>query len=244
MVKVLIADKSPTLVNILISGLSDKHEIKASTTIAETEQTLRSYLPDILIIDADFMTRDIIHALNSQSTDGNIPRIITLTHQVSLDILNCLTCNTIDFIISKPFNLDFIIKSIGDIAQRIENPEHSDAATPLEINDILMDLGFSTAHKTYRLLSNAVLYRYDRPDCAMKELYIDISHRCQTTPENVEKGIRDSIRRAYITGDPEIWSRYIGSTKENEKPFKGNSDFISKVIEYIKRQKHISYRAE
>ena len=242
MIKVLVADESQLLTNRLTFILSNRHEIKSCTTIDETKSTLSYYQPDILVIDTEFMNGDIIHVINEQAENGNCPRIITLTHLASQDILNSLTCNTVDFIISKPCSLDFIVKSIGDIGHRIEHPDRSTAVTVPEINDILLDLGFSMAHKTFRLLSHAVLYRYDQPDCAMKELYVDVSLQCKTSPENVEKGIRDAINRAYKTGNPEAWARYIGTAKDNEKPFKGNSAFISKIVEYIKRENLFLWR--
>ena len=111
-----------------------------------------------------------------------------------------------------------------------------------EIEQTLLMLRFRRGPSRYRCVYEAILMRYNNPDCSMKELYIDVAGICGGNHQRVEKAIRNAVADAYACSDKALWNYYFIKDPRRVKPYPSNEDFIASIAGYLTRQKRIEQR--
>lgn len=68
-------------------------------------------------------------------------------------------------------------------------------------------------------------------------LYMTVAERFGITPQSVERCIRHAIEYAALNGDPEVFYTVFGNTTKKDSGKPTNSQFISSMVEFIRRNK-------
>ena len=240
--KILIADNSSLFTQSLKDILRDEFEVRTCDTGNKAMELLASFEPDIIVLDVTLADARGITVLNALRTTGRLPRIIALSYMTNERAMLHLRQYEIDCVLTRPCTMDFVVLHIQQIVFRIDHPLEEEWSLENEVDALLITLGFRMGPHRFDCVACAIRERYKNPDCAMKELYIDVAKQCGGTPQSVEKAIRDGIDCAYKEGNPDIWAYYFMVPKEKGKPCRGNECFIAHAVACIKRRKRIPGR--
>ena len=239
MQRVLIADKSSIFASCLSDRLNSKFEVHTCSTGIEALEMLASFEPEIIVLDVTLTDTRGVTVLNALRSVGRLPHVVALTYMTNERAMLHLSQYEIDCVLSRPCSVDFAILNIQQIAFRIDHPLEHEWSLENEINALLITLGFRMGLHRYDCVACAIRERYNNPDCAMKELYIDVAKQCGGTPQSVEKAIRDGIECAYKEGNPDVWAYYFMTSREKGKPFRGSENFIAHIAACIHAKKRL-----
>jgi two-component system response regulator (stage 0 sporulation protein A) len=107
----------------------------------------------------------------------------------------------------------------------------------IEISTQLYEAGIPPHMLGYRYLIEAVFYAINKntPFTSItKELYPAISQIFATTPQKVERGIRNCIEKAWQRCSQDSMDSLLGYTSNNVKSKPTNSEFIAMITEKVK----------
>lgn len=244
MLKVLIADPSELLGKNLSDRLADEFAVDTCVTGWEAVAMLVFLQPDIVVLDTAMTDEAGNCLLDILRYMDPCPVILALSPLTNERVMKHLSAYDISRVLAKPCPLDLMVSSIRDIAYRLQNPLVSERPLEWEIDRFLLNLGFSMEGKRYDCVARAIFERYNNPDCAMKELYIDVARKCGGNPQSVEKAIRDTINRAYKRGRSATWACYFTIPENEELPWRGNAAFIARAATCLKHINHANSMAK
>ncbi len=240
--KILIADKSSLFAESLADRLCDEYEVRTCDTGNKALELLARFEPDVIVLDVTLADTRGITVLNALRSVSRLPRIIALSYMTNERAMLHLREYEIDCVLSRPCTMDFVVLHIQKIVFRLDHPLEEEWSLENEVDALLITLGFRMGLHRFDCAACAIRERYKNPDCAMKELYIDVAKQCGGTPQSVEKAIRDGISCAYKQGNPDVWAYYFSVPKEKGKPCRGNECFIAHAAACIKNRKHFTGR--
>lgn len=105
------------------------------------------------------------------------------------------------------------------------------------VSKILREIGISYNLLGYSYIKASILIALDEPSLLKKitkGLYPRVAKEFETTPNRVERAIRNAVEVAWIRGNVETLHNIFGYTINSEKGKSTNSEFIAGVVEYIK----------
>ena len=227
MKRVLIADPNEVLGNIVRRRLKDEYEILLCKNGQDLSRLIREFDPDVLVIDIvlpDMSALTILQALYSSGTAAKVIAILRGADEFALCQMERLDVRRV---ITIPCTAEALIHEIRGATDGNQDVDYW--CEENEIDRILQVLSFRMGPSRYRCVFEAILFRYENPDCTMKELYIDVAKCCGGNHQRVEKAIRNAIEDAYACGNKEIWDCYFVTDVRREKPYPSNEDFIARI---------------
>lgn len=228
--KLLIADKSEEFRFALTAALQEAYEISQCGTGPETLSLLRSFRPDILVLDLMIPGLDGISLLHTAAEEGICPAVLATVSLPSKYIDEAATLLGISYLMVKPCN----IRATAQRIREIHLPIHSPRAIPVDprktVSQLLLSLGFSTKLRGYAYAREAVLLLCKKPDQSMtKELYPAVAALCGTSPQQVEHCIRTAIEKAWLHRNNALWAQYFLPAPDGTVPKPSNAPFLSRL---------------
>lgn len=238
MLKVLIADKSSLLCELVSERLENEFAVKTCNSGCMALNLLAKFRPEIVVLDVTLADESGVTVLHTLSASNRVPNIIAMTFMCNERALMHLSQYDITCLLSKPCTPDLVVEQIHSIAHRLEHPLETELPIEREIHELLLSLGFRSGVNRYKYVAQGILVRYNNPDCAMKELYIDVARVCGGSYQSVEKAIRDEINRAYDRGNGDAWAYIFNVPKERGKPCHGNREFLACMVSCLRKELH------
>lgn len=240
--EVLIADSSAAFCAQLRLALERGGTFRVIGMARTTEEALelvRSYRPDLAVVDLSLPGADVLTALRIMRAMDLAPDMLVLTNIASGYVFRYLVSLGVSYFLCKPCSVETVLNHLEMICLR-RFPERS-AVKLVEPGEeygvraalILREMGTSPNLKGYQHLCRAIELAVIDPNVTTgitKTLYPLLAKESRTTPDRVERNIRTAIDAAWRSATTETRQRYFGAAAI-AKPT--NSRFIETLARYL-----------
>lgn len=246
--KILLSDDNISFVEIIKQFFSETNAADTLITAYdgyEAVDAIVEHEPDVVIMDIFMPGLDGIGVLRKIKTLHlkKKPVIIIISAAGQSKIIQIALNLGAEFFMIKPVNLEELtcrieeLKSIKsqDEIRKLNPVNTSDSARLLEnrIMDILDGLGVPSNLLGYKYLVSGILMLCS--DLTLiysitKHLYSDLAEQWNTTPQRVERSIRNAIETTWTRGNLNNISKTFDPDRFNQKIRPSNSEFMIKII--------------
>lgn len=210
MLKLLIADYDEICSQTLAASLGSGYEVRQCHTGTEALEILRTFRPNILILDLLLPEIDGISLLQQAADEGIMPMVLTMSRFISDYIADSLNRLGVSYLMSKPCETAAVIARLADFSTQLENPIFTESDPKSFIAGLLLSLNVPTKRKGYFCLREAILLMAKDPNQSVtKEVYPAVAKMMGGSVTQVERLIRSAIEKAWKLRDPDIWDRYF-----------------------------------
>ena len=226
--KIVIADPSEEIQDLLRHALPDTYDITLCSDGVELLDCLEQVQPDLLVLDVMLPVLDGIYILQNLFLADKMPKVLVLSRFVSEYAVAALEIFGVTDVIQIPCSIPCISSRIMDILSRSDESSHFDVRR--SVTQILLSLGLRVNLCGYKYLLEAIVeFRKDTDQLLVKELYPKVAELCGGSWQQAERAIRLSIQDAWRRRDERIWRLYFGTDSHGKVPKVSNSEFISVI---------------
>ncbi len=226
MKKVLIAVNSEIVSEDLRERLHGHFDILCCHDGTEALAVLNDVRPDLLVIDLMLADLDGITVLNTALAAGITPRVVALTDYVSTFMADAL--EQLDVCSVFRYGSDMRVVA----ARVIEVSEDSSQCRSVQsqIRYLIAVLGFNmNTFGTHMTEVAVLLYKQNPTQSITRDLYPAVARACNGTATQVERGIRFSIEKAWLSRNEEIWRLYFSVGKNGKVSRPTNANFLARI---------------
>ncbi len=239
MPKLLIADSDDEFRQSLCNVLKDRCSLRSCSTGQQALELLRSFRPDVLILDLMLPELDGITLLNHAHQAGILPAVMTLSAFQSGYIASSLQKLGIHYMMSKPCNLAAIADHIQDMTADLIPAPAPVFDVDSAIADLLLSIGYSTKHDGYWYLISAIpIFAADMNQCVTKHLYPAVAKPLGRNPQQIERSIRNATNIAWRKQDCKARQQYFPTAPDGSVPRPTNKVLVSHLADALNRQLH------
>ena len=228
--RILVADGSDTIRQELREQLQGMCMVKTCANGGETLELLRTFCPDLLVLDLMIPGKDGISLLQTARTTGIETKVLAHTRFCSDYVLEAAQRLGVCYMMTKPCDIQALVCRVEDLLcdMRRETPVQPDIQT--QVTTMLLALGIPSKLSGYAQLREAVILMSQRPCQAItKELYPAVGALFDSSGEQVERTMRTAIKTAWLRGDPKVWQMYFGELKR----WPTNAAFICRLSDCL-----------
>jgi len=226
--KILIADASESFCLSLTDMLRSSYRIRACRDGNEALQLLRSFRPDVLILDLMLSGMDGLTLLQKLSQTELRPMVLATSRYVSEYIVDTAQRLGVGYLMVKPCDTDAVAARVADMTQRMKAPIFFSPDPRTLVSNMLINLRFSTKLRGYGYLREAVLLMAEDPGQSItKELYPAVACRSGATPVQVERAIRHAGQQAWHHREGTAWQLYFPAGKDGYYRRPSNGELIA-----------------
>lgn len=238
MLKMLVTDAADGFCCALTHRLGKAYDMKTAANGQQTLRLLRSFRPDILVLELQLPGLDGLSVLQQAHVEGIRPRVLVLATMLSDYVVKSLQQLQVDYVMIKPCDLAAVQARLAELAQQAQNAGPTKTSRERLLSDVLMLLGIGASMSGHRYLCEAVLIQAEDPDTMItKELYPAVMHRCgAASTDNVERNIRVAIHNAWRERNDGVWSYYFPPGKDGMIPRPTNQAFVCRLAEVLRLQ--------
>jgi hypothetical protein len=105
------------------------------------------------------------------------------------------------------------------------------------VSEFMLELGIPAHLRGYQFLRSAVLLCVEDMELVgsvTKLLYPDLARLYETTPQKIERAIRNAIEVSWERGNGELFEELFGYCNTGEYSRPTNSEYIATVADYIR----------
>lgn len=232
--RLLIADASETFAVALADALRGSYHVRISREGRETLELMRTFSPDILVLDLMLPGMDGITLLKAAAAADMRPVVLAATRFVSEYVLDAAEQLEVGYLILKPCEVEAVAARVADLTQRITAPVITQPDPRATVSNLLLSLGVPTKLRGYSCLREAViLMQRDLNQSITKELYPAVAVRCGGTGAQVERAIRSAIHAAWMARNDSIWRHYFSCGEGGDIQRPTNGEFISCLADML-----------
>lgn len=232
--KILIADTSEDFRNALAETLQGSYRIRIADNGMLALQLLRSFQPDILVLDLMLPEMDGITLLQKAAESRIQPITLATSRFYSDYTLEAVAQLGVSYAMVRPCNVNATIARITDLSQRLHTPSFSSPDPKILVSNTLLRLGISTKLRGYSYLREAVILFSKDPDQSItKELYPSVAAQFHGTAVQVERSIRSAIHTAWEHRDNQIWHLYFSPDDSGLISRPTNAAMISRLADIL-----------
>ena len=237
-IHVFIADASKSFAILLkreLESLSGLVVYDGAFDGIEAYRKLRRHAPDILVLDLLLPGLDGLSLLRRLRDENCMPkRTIVVTGFLNDRVAQAFGRLGVMEYLSKSCRVSELLQRICDTPE--SDRERYEQFREKLIGDTLQKYGIPTHLSGYRYLISAVRRAMDDPNTLRgitKILYPDLAHEFSTTPQCIERSIRNAIYRGWESLPQERRQRYFGSVFNTATEPMGNSHFIAAIAHFL-----------
>ena len=235
MQKILIADGTEEFPMALAQMLQGEYHIRITCEGNQTLEVLRSYQPDILVLDLMLPGLDGISLLQAVEELGLKPMVLAMTRFVSPYVMEAMDRFGVGYLMIKPCDVNATLARIRDLSRRHSSPALPAPDIRTTVSNVLLHLGMPTKLRGYGCVREAILCMMREPDMSVtKELYPMVAQLCDGNTAQVERAIRGAILAAWTAGDQKQWCRYFITGQNGQVPKPTNAEFISRIADCLR----------
>lgn len=232
--KLLIADGNEEFAMALEEGLQGAYHVRTCRDGKKALALLKSYNPDVFVLDLMLPELDGISLLQSAVQEGICPMVLATTRFQSDYVLESIDRLGVGYLMVKPCDIRATVARIGDLSRHLKPPAAVLPDPKAYISDLLISLGIRTKLNGYAYLREAVLLMAKDPNQSItKELYPAVGSLCRCDANNVERSIRSAIVAAWNRRDDRIWQLYFPPGPDGIIPRPSNAAFISRLADSL-----------
>lgn len=237
--KLLIADGNDEFRQALAHALTDGYIIRTCRSGRQALELLRTFRPDILVLDLMLPEIDGLNLLQKVSAEGLRPVTLAVSSLKSDYITSALGRLGVEYMVIKPCQISAVTCLVSDMTAQFQ-PQQS-ITTPSDpqslASDMLLSLGLSSKVDGFRYLQIAVpLFAQDPKQAITKELYAAVSKVYGKHPKLVERSIRSAIDKAWLRRSDLQWQLYFQSAPDGQVPRPSNGMFISRLAHELTKK--------
>ena len=230
--KVLIADGETETLADISKTLAGLYHVRIAREGHEALALLRSFTPDVLVLDMLLPGLDGISLLQKAAEYDLHPVVLATTRMLSDYMSQTLQKMEVGYVMVKPCDAGAVAARISDLSQNLKLPLFSSPDMRTMISNILLNLGIPTKLKGYGYLREAIrIFADDPTQTITKELYSEVANRCNATTTQVERSIRTAIETAWEHQDNQVWARYFPGESGGGRPT--NGEFVARLADYL-----------
>ena len=246
--KIVIVDDSKQMKEITEENFYDnpKYEIREVSDGQKAYDEIKSFEPDVVVLDLILPNKDGFSVLNSLKDLDVMPKVIICSALTNPNFVHKALEMGADYFLGKPCSFDDLEKAICEqfeskinqskITQIVDNfkPKKSFSSMDEKISNIFITVGIPAHIKGYQFLREAIKMTINSPDIInsiTKKLYPNIATMFSTSASKVERAIRHAIEVAWNRGKIENINSVFGLPVygSNDKPT--NGEFIALVAD-------------
>lgn len=233
--KLLIADANEDFRLALSQALQGAYHVRSCQTGTEALAQIRSFRPDILVLDLMLPELDGITLLEEAAAGGTLPMVLVATSYVNGYVVEAAGRLGIGYIMRKPCDIKAVLSRVGDLSQHLQPPALTLPDPRSSVSNLLLALGIPTKLRGYTYLREAILIMAQDPNQSItKELYPKVAALCGCEPKHVERSSRSAIHNAWLQRDDRGWKLYFPPGPDGTVPRPTNGDFISRLAESLR----------
>lgn len=232
--KVLIADHSEDFAAALGDVLRGTSFVRVCNNGVQALEQLRSYRPDVLVMDVLLPELDGISLLQAAREEGLMTNVLALTRSAAPYITEALDRLGVGYIMMKPCKTDAVRARILDLFNQIKPRMVCQPDLRNTVSNLLISLRVPTKLRGYGCTREAVLYLMRDPEMSItKELYPAVGQICDGNALQVERAIRGAINAAWINQDDTVWPQYFHPCADGTIPRPTNAAFLSRLVDKL-----------
>lgn len=232
--KILIADAAEDFRSALTEALYGTYHVHCVSDGVQALQQLRSFLPDVLVLDLMIPGLDGITLLHKATESGICPMVLATTRYISDYMLEAAQRLGVGYIMVKPCDISAAISRIDDLSQRLKPPVFTNPDPKTVISNTLLRLGISTKLRGYGYLRECILLMArDSRQSITKELYPAAASCLGVSAMQIERSIRSAVNAAWSRQDRQVWQLYFAADETGMIPRPTNARFISRLADVI-----------
>ena len=206
--KLLIADGNEEFRRALAAELQGAYHVRCCGDGKEALSLLRSFVPDVLVLDLMLPELDGISLLQSAASAGLCPMVLVTSRFYNDYILGALGELSVGYMMRKPCDIPATAARIGDLSRHIRAP----LVTPPDPQTQVKDP--------------------DQPITKVLYPAVGAVFGCKGT--HVERSIRSAIDTAWKQRDDRVWQRYFRVGSDGVIPRPSNAAFISRLADALR----------
>lgn len=243
MPKLLIADSNEEFRQALFDFLCRDYHIKVARDGVSALELLRTYRPDLLVLDILLPGLDGVTLLQRAREEEISPTVLVLNTFPSEYICSALARLEVSYIMSKPCDISAIADRLADFAAELIPCQLPAADLNSAVANLLIALGFPTRLDGFLFLQAGIpMYMKDPGQSMTKELYVAIGKLYGKDRQQVERSIRSAIDIAWRKGDPHVWRQYFGVV-DAEVPRPPSNEFFGRIATALAQQGYRTHSA-
>ena len=241
--KLLIADSSGDFRDALADALKSTYHVRTTGNGKEALEIIKSYLPDVLVLDLMIPGFDGISLLQT-ITESNIrPIVLATSFYFSAYVAESLVRLNVAYIMTKPCDIGAMVARISDMSQRTETPAFSQPDLRTLVSNDLLHLGIATKLRGYGYLREAILLIAEDASLSItKELYPAVAARCHAHSDQVERSIRSAIHAAWKWRNDSVWQQFFVPDDSGQVPRPTNASFIRRLADHLTLEQHKAFQ--
>lgn len=232
--KLLIADQSEEFQQALQKCLHEDFDIKLCCEGYETLRVLESFQPDLLVMDMLLPGLDGLSILKELKSQPFEPTVLAIIRYCSDYLLCNLEALQVGYAMVKPCNIQAVANCLRELAMPCREVMSGDVEAYAK--RMMLELRFPAHLRGYPCLQEALIEAVQNPGQQMKYLYITAARRCGGNIEQIEKAIRDVIKKGWEHCDDTTWVRYFGVDQNGVPVCPANNVCICTLAEHIRVQ--------
>ena len=243
--KLLIADGNEEFRQALAEELQGAYYVRCCGDGKEALSLLRSFGPEILVLDLMLPGLDGISLLQSAAASGLRPMVLVTSRFYNDYVHEAMEELGVGYLIRKPCDIPATASRIADLSRHIRPPQVSLPDPRTHVSNLLLSLGIPTKLRGYAYLREAILLMAKDPDQPItKELYPSVGSLCGCKGTHVERSIRSAIETAWKQQDSRIWQLYFRTGPDGVIPRPSNAAFISRLADALRLNQDTAENAE
>ena len=233
--KLLIADAGEEFRLALEERLHNTYTICGSGEGNEAMALLRSFRPDVMILDLMLPGLDGITLLQRAAQEGFNPVILVTTRFCSDYVQRCLGLFRVAYLMIKPCEIEATVERLTDLVSMPDRPCICRPDPKILVTNMLLSLGFDAQLKGFSCLVDAIAEKMRDPTQQItKEIYVTVAENSGGNKEQVERVIRSAIGKAFANRDEQLWRICFQTDGQGELRCLSNGTFISCIAARIK----------
>ena len=238
--KLLIADGSEEFRAALTHALPGNYQIRTCSDGQDALSLLRSFHPDILVLDLMLPGLDGISLLHTAASEEICPVVLATCRFLTEYMAESVDSLGISYVMIKPCDIPATVNRIQDLSQRIHAPVLSVADTRTLATNLLRSLGVPTKLHGYTYLREGILLMIKDPHQTItKELYPAVGALCQCSADQVERSIRTAIKNAWMSREDSVWQAYFPPGPDGRIHKPTNAAFLTRLADSLAFQQDL-----
>ncbi len=235
MQKLLVAESTQTFCAAVQKALCDQFDIRTCSKGEEVLVHIRSFQPDIMVLDLMMPGMDGIAILQAAFSAGFCPKVLAITRQITGYCEQKMVEYGVQHIMVKPCHVPVVAARIFDLAQQKQcSPEERLSNA---VDNMLLLVGCRSGLSGYPCLRHAVLMKIQDPERMFtKEIYPSVAAKYGKTPPGVERLMRIVIEDAWKRRDDALWRLYFPAQRNGKLECPSNKDFITKMAACVTQE--------
>lgn len=232
--KLLIADSNEEFRQALAEALQGAYYVRCCRDGKEALELLRSFGPDVFVLDLMLPELDGISLLQTAALSGICPMVLATSRFINDYVLDASEQMGVGYLMLKPCDIRATVARIADLSKKLQPPLVTQPDPRTYISNLLLSLGIPTKLHGYTYLREAILLMARKPGQSItKELYPAVGALCGCDKDNVERSIRSAVASAWKRKDDRVWQLYFQPGPDGVIPKPTNSAIITRLADSL-----------